>query len=139
MTWIISQSYNAAVRKAAALTLCAALAFGGGLEAIAAEELVTVQLMDDQFLPEKLRFRAGVAYRLRLENNGTHMHEFTAPEFLKAIEVKNPEVLEESGHEVLLQPRERKELVFVPRDAGRYPLRCADHDWDGMAGEITIE
>jgi uncharacterized cupredoxin-like copper-binding protein len=137
VTWIIGQSYNGAVRKTAALALCGALAFG--LEAIAAEELVTVQLVDDQFLPEKLRFRAGIAYRLRLENNGTHLHEFTAPEFLKAIEVKNPEVLEQGQHEVLLQPRERKELVFVARDAGRYPLLCADHDWDGMVGEITIE
>ena len=25
---------------------------------------------------------------------------------------------------------------FVP---GRYPLTCADHDWDGMVGEILVE
>ena len=101
--------------------------------------LVTVQLVDDRFLPEKLKFLAGVPYRLRLENNGTHMHEFTAPEFFKAIVVRNPDVLEQGQHEMLLQPKERKDLYFVAPGPGRYRLTCADHDWDGMTGEITVE
>ena len=28
---------------------------------------------------------------------------------------------------------------FVPQKPGRYALTCADHDWAGMIGEITIE
>jgi len=102
-------------------------------------QLVTVGLVDDQFVPDKLAFRAGVPYRLRLENRGQEMHEFTAPEFLKTVEVKNPEVLEQAGNEVLVQPGKAKELVFVASKPGRYPLTCADHDWDGMVGEITVE
>jgi uncharacterized cupredoxin-like copper-binding protein len=102
-------------------------------------QLVTVGLLDDQFVPDKLAFRAGVPYRLRLENRGKEMHEFTAPEFLKTVEVKNPEVLEQAGNEVLVQPGKAKELVFVAKKPGRYPLTCADHDWDGMVGEITVE
>ena len=102
-------------------------------------QLVTVGLVDDQFVPDKLTFRAGVPYRLRLENQGKEMHEFTAPEFLKTVEVKNPEVLEQAGNEVLVQPGKAKELAFVAKKPGRYPLTCADHDWDGMVGEITVE
>jgi uncharacterized cupredoxin-like copper-binding protein len=101
--------------------------------------LVTVQLVDERFIPEKLSFRHGVPYRLHLENNGTHMHEFTAPEFFKAIQMKNPDVLEAGQHELLLQPKERKDLYFVAPGPGRYRLTCADHDWDGMTGEITVE
>ena len=101
--------------------------------------LVTVQLVDDRFVPEKLSFRHGVPYRLHLENNGTAMHEFTAPEFFRAIEVKNPGVLEPEQHEVLLQPKEQKDLYFVAPGPGHYRLTCADHDWDGMTGDITVE
>ena len=67
------------------------------------------------------------------------MHEFTAPEFLNAVTVKDREVLFGEGHEMVLQPNEAKDLYFVADKAGAYPLTCADHDWDGMIGEITIE
>ena len=103
------------------------------------EERVAVQLVDDRFVPDELVFRHSVEYRLELRNDGKEMHEFTAPEFLKAVEVRNPEVLERAAPEVLLQPGERKELRFVARQPGRYRLTCADHDWDGMVGEILVE
>ena len=102
-------------------------------------ELVTVQLIEDRFVPEKLTFRSGVPYRLRLENRGKETHEFTAPEFIKSIEIGNPGVLEQAGSEVLVRPAAQKELQFIARKPGRYPLICADHDWDGMVGEITVE
>jgi len=101
--------------------------------------LVAVQLVDERFVPEKLVFLRGVPYRLQLENSGTHMHEFTAREFFNAIVVRNPDVLEPEKNEVLLQPKESKILYFVAPGPGRYPLTCADHDWDGMTGEITVE
>jgi len=105
----------------------------------APEQAVTVQLVEDRFVPDRLVFQHGVAYRLELRNDGKEMHEFTAPEFFKAIDVRNPEVLERRVPEVLLHPGERKELRFVARAAGRYALSCADHDWDGMTGEIVVE
>ena len=101
--------------------------------------VVTVQLVDDQFKPDKLSFRNGVPYRLRLQNRGKETHEFTAPEFIKTLELGNPQVLESSGQEVLVAPGQDKEFLFVPRKPGRYQLDCADHDWDGMVGEITVE
>jgi uncharacterized cupredoxin-like copper-binding protein len=124
---------------ALALSVGVAAAQPAATVQLAKAELVVVQLIDDSFVPDQLVFRSGVLYRLRLENDGKEMHEFTAPEFFKAIEVKNPEVLEQALPEVLLHPGDRKELYFIARQPGRYALRCADHDWDGMVGEIRVE
>jgi len=110
-----------------------------GIAAAQPAEVVAVRLVDDRFVPDKLVFKQGTLYQLKLENDGKEMHEFTAPEFFKAVEVKNPEVLEPGLPEVLLHPGERKGLYFVASHPGRYPLTCADHDWDGMIGEITVE
>jgi plastocyanin len=30
-------------------------------------------------------------------------------------------------------------VELVPLNPGSYRLICADHDWDGMVGEITVE
>jgi len=129
------------VRTAAAALL--AFILGNALAADAVDwskaVAVTVSLVDERFVPDKLVFKHGVPYRLRLENTGHHMHEFTAPEFLKAVTVRNPEVLVEAKNEVLLQPGEHKELYFVAPAPGKFELTCADHDWDGMTGNITVE
>jgi uncharacterized cupredoxin-like copper-binding protein len=102
--------------------------------------IVNVQMIDDRFIPDKFVFRRGAAYRLHLENSGADLHEFTAPEFLKAVAIRNPEVLERTRQdEIVLQPNEQKDLYFVARDPGQYRLTCANHEWDNMAGEITIE
>ena len=95
--------------------------------------------MDERFVPDKLGFRRGVPYRLRLEDTGTEGHEFTTPEFFKAVSVKDSEALDPLQREIVLQPKERRDVYFVPRTPGRYALWCADHDWAGMAGDITIE
>ena len=103
------------------------------------ETLVTVRLVDDRFVPSTLIFQHAVLYHLHLENDGTTMHEFTAPGFFSAIEVRNAGVLE-AGHDgLLLQPGERKELYFIAPTPGRFALTCADHDWDGMIGNIIVE
>jgi uncharacterized cupredoxin-like copper-binding protein len=93
----------------------------------------------DRFRPDHLGFRQGVRYRLRLENSGAQLHEFTAPAFFKAIDLANPDVLAAGGQEVILQPGEWKEVYFAARQPGRYRLTCADHDWASMVGEIVIE
>ena len=130
------------ILRALLIALCTGMALAQPAPPLAQwvdAELVTVQLVDDRFLPDKLTFRRGVLYRLRLENKGKEMHEFTAPEFFKTIEVKNPQVLEQGLPEVLLHPGEKKDLYLIARQPGRYPLICADHDWDGMVGEIAVQ
>lgn len=102
-------------------------------------ELVTVSMVEYRFVPDHLTFRHGTAYRLHLRNDGSELHEFTAPEFLKAIDIGNPEALGGYGSEIVLQPHQEKDLYFVARHPGHYKLICADHDWAGMTGEIAIE
>lgn len=92
-----------------------------------------------RFTPNQLSFRQGASYRLVLDNRGKELHEFTAPGFFGAIVLDNPDVLVAAGNEVVLQPGERKELRFRAQKPGRYRLTCADHEWDGMTGEIVIE
>jgi|SRR5271170_304217 len=101
--------------------------------------LVTVVASDYQFSPNKLTFKRGVAYRLHFENHGKETHEFHAPEFFNATELRNPEVLNADKTEILVHPGEAKDLYFVPQKPGPYPLFCPDHDWAGMTGEITVK
>jgi len=56
-------------------------------------EIVAVTMVNYEFVPDRLSFRRGVPYRLHLENHGSEIHDFSAPEFFKAIELRNPEVL----------------------------------------------
>ena len=102
-------------------------------------QTVSVVASDYRFSPNQLSFRRGVAYRLHLENRGHELHEFTAPEFLKSARIRNPKVLNADQTEVLIHPGEAKDLYFVPKVAGQYPLICGDHDWAGMTGGITVE
>jgi len=100
---------------------------------------VTVIAGEYQFAPAKLTFRRGIAYRLQLENRGKETHEFHAPAFFKTVELRDPAVLDADKTEILVHPGEVKHLDFVPQKAGRYQLICADHDWAGMIGEITVK
>jgi uncharacterized cupredoxin-like copper-binding protein len=95
-----------------------------------------VVLDDYRFNPDQLRFVHGQRYRLILENRGRELHDFTAPEFFRAIRLEGTDVA--AGGELVLRPGERKELRFLAEQIGRFRLICADHDWAGMVGAIII-
>ncbi len=121
------------------MLLCAATARAQpGVDWSKAEE-VTVLMVDDRFVPDHLRFMHGVAYRLHLENQGTHLHEFTAPEFFADAIVRNPDQLANGDTEVVVQLGMAADVFLVPVKPGMFRLICADHDWDGMVGEIAVE
>jgi uncharacterized cupredoxin-like copper-binding protein len=100
---------------------------------------VSVNLIDDQFVPDHLVLRRGVHYRLHLENHGKDTHEFTAPTFFASADIDGAAALNREHTEVVLQPGESKDVLLTPRRPGTYDLICADHDWDGMTGHITVE
>jgi uncharacterized cupredoxin-like copper-binding protein len=100
---------------------------------------VTVVATEYEFSPATLTFRRGALYRLHLENHGKEQHEFTAPEFFKAVRLRNPEALNADRTEAEIPPGAAKDLFFVPQQPGHYPLRCSDHDWAGMTGAITVK
>ena len=100
---------------------------------------IIVLMVENRFIPDKLTFRHGVPYRLRLENHGTDMHEFTAPEFLAAAIVRRPRLLANGGQDIVVQPGRSVDVDLLPLRPGSYRLICADHDWADMTGQITVE
>jgi uncharacterized cupredoxin-like copper-binding protein len=100
---------------------------------------MTVVMVDDVFQPDHLTFKHGTPYRLHLENRGKDLHEFTAPEFLAASVVRDPTQLANGGKEVVVQAGTSVDVDLEPLKPGNYHLTCADHDWDGMVGEIVVE
>ena len=102
-------------------------------------QLVTLTTVEYAFEPNHLILRRDTAYRLHVENHGRELHELTAPDFFKSVELRDPEVLNRERSEIVLQPNEQKDLYFVPLRSGHYDMWCADHDWAGMTGDITVE
>ena len=101
--------------------------------------LVTVEAKEYAFVPPDIHLRQGVLYRLHLVNIGKETHELTAPDFFKAAQIKTPDILSGYGREILVQPGEAKDMVFVAPAPGTYAMTCADHDWAGMVGKIIVE
>jgi plastocyanin len=48
-------------------------------------------------------------------------------------------VLNREHSEIVMQPGDAKDLFVTPGPPGTYDLRCADHDWNGMTGGITVK
>lgn len=101
--------------------------------------VVVVEAKEYEFVPAELHLRHGEVYDLRLENIGNETHELTAADFFKAARIDTPDVLSGEGREILVQPGERKDLVFQAPAAGVYGMTCADHDWAGMVGKIVVD
>jgi uncharacterized cupredoxin-like copper-binding protein len=123
----------------AALFLAVSPASGAGAPDWSKAQPVTVITTESKFTPHKLAFRRGVAYRLHVENRGKEMHEFNAADLFKSSEIANPEALNADKTEIVVHPGEAKDLLFMPKRAGKFRLVCPDHDWDGMTGKITVE
>jgi uncharacterized cupredoxin-like copper-binding protein len=127
--------------------LCSAVAALSATLATAAQaadrwshaEPVTVVMVDNRFEPDHLTFQQGKTYELVLKNRGKDMHEFTAPAFLKAATVKDKELLANGGTDIVVQPGNTVEVFLVAPPKGHYDLTCADHDWDGMVGNIAVD
>ena len=100
---------------------------------------IDVVMVEYRFVPDRLTLRHGVPYLLHLENHGTELHEFTAPAFFAASLVRDPGRLANGGQEVVLQPGTTANIALIPQHAGHFDLRCADHDWAGMTGEIVVK
>jgi uncharacterized cupredoxin-like copper-binding protein len=126
------------MRNVAKLTLPAMLGLCFGAAA-PAPITVNVTMIDYKFQPDHLTFKQGVPYRLHLENHGKETHEFTAPTFFATAKIDNPKVLNHERSEVVMQPGDAKDVFLTPGKPGTYDLRCADHDWNGMVGGITVE
>jgi uncharacterized cupredoxin-like copper-binding protein len=100
---------------------------------------IHVLMVDDRFVPDQLTFQHGVPYRLLVENDGKDLHQFTAPGFFADAVVRDPGFLTQDGSEIVVQPGGAVEVELMPIHPGTFRLICADHDWDGMVGQITVD
>jgi uncharacterized cupredoxin-like copper-binding protein len=125
--------------KSAVVLLAVVLIGAAAARAQAPTVTIVVDMLDDVFVPDHLIFKRDVHYRLHLENHGAHLHEFTASKFFDVAEIDNPDALNRERTEVVLQPGEKTDVFLTLHRPGTFDLRCADHDWEGMVGHITVE
>ena len=126
------------------LVVAALLALAAALLAVAAAshsepQTVNITMIDYRFIPDHLIFEHDVHFRLHLENHGKETHELTAPTFFATSDIDNPEALNHERTEIVMQPGETKDIFLTAHRPGTYDLLCADHDWAGMVGGITVE
>ena len=102
-------------------------------------QTVNLTMIDYRFIPDHLIFEHDIHFRLHLENHGKETHELTAPTFFASADIDNPEALNHERTEIVMQPGETKDIFLTAHRPGTYDLLCADHDWAGMVGGITVE
>lgn len=76
---------------------------------------------------------------LHLINAGKEGHDFTAPDFFNAVDVRNPEALGAGKNSIYVKPGETADIYFIAEKPGLFAPRCADHDWAGMKATIIVE
>jgi uncharacterized cupredoxin-like copper-binding protein len=103
-----------------------------------AAQRVDLTMTEYQFAPRVLRLRHGTSYRLHLINAGKEGHDFTAPDFFAAVELKDPAVGND-GKSIYLRPGDIADIYFVAPSSGLFAPRCADHDWAGMTATIVVD
>ena len=102
-------------------------------------QTVNLTMIDYRFIPDHLIFEHDVHFRLHLENHGEETHELTAPTFFATADIDNPDALNHERTEIVMQPGETKDIFLTAHRPGTFDLLCADHDWAGMVGGITVE
>jgi len=128
------------IGKLAKLCLLIAVSAVAGAAAPLSQPVpIDLVMIDYRFVPDHLTFQHDVHYRLHLENHGRQTHEMTAPTFFATAKIDNPDVLNRERAEIVMQPGDSKDVFLTPGKPGTYDLRCADHDWDGMIGGITVQ
>jgi uncharacterized cupredoxin-like copper-binding protein len=102
-------------------------------------EMITVRLSNFAYDPDHLRLRANVPVRLRLVNDSSGRHDFSAPAFFAASTYPQGSSAPPDG-DISVGSDETVELAVVPRKPGSYPLRCTHflHSLFGMHGTIEV-
>lgn len=100
---------------------------------------VTIALSSFKFAPATLQLRAGQPVVLHLENTGSGGHDFSAPAFFKAAQLRPQDAAKLTGGAVDVDGHGSVDITLVPA-AGTYALRCthAFHTMFGMKGSIVV-
>jgi uncharacterized cupredoxin-like copper-binding protein len=101
---------------------------------------VTVDLTDFDFTPSTVRFESAQPVKLKLVNDGTDRHDFSAPAFFRTSALRQGSSTAPTGGKVSLAKGQSAEIDLVPGAPGEYPLSCTEflHEFFGMTGTITV-
>ena len=96
-------------------------------------------MVDDRFEPAQVSFHSW----LGRPNCGWRTAARTCTSSPRPISsapptLRNRRALSNAGAEVVVQPGKSVSVWLIPGKPSRYSLICADHDWDGMIGSITV-
>jgi plastocyanin len=101
---------------------------------------IEVKMTNFDFTPSAIHLRAGHPVVLHLVNASSGGHDFTAPGFFAAAQMRPQDrgTLDEGSVEV--RSHQSVDVALVPK-AGRYPLKCshAFHKTFGMSGTIVVD
>ena len=102
-------------------------------------EAITVTLSNFAFDPEHIQARAGVPVQLRLVNESSGSHNFSAAAFFGASNFPPGSSTPVAG-EVEVGSHQTIDIVLVPRVPGTYPLECTHflHSTFGMQGTVEV-
>ncbi|MBV8686231.1 MAG: cupredoxin domain-containing protein [Alphaproteobacteria bacterium] len=101
---------------------------------------VEVRLANFSYTPKTIHLKAGQPVVLHLVNTASGGHDFTAPGFFAAAQVRPQDrgLIEEGSVE--FAGRQSHDIALVPK-AGHYSLKC-DHSFHkmfGMSGAIVVD
>jgi uncharacterized cupredoxin-like copper-binding protein len=101
---------------------------------------VEVKLSNFDFTPSALHLRAGRPVVLHLVNTGSGGHDFTAPAFFAAAQLRPGDRRIVGKGKIDLRGRQSVDIALVPK-AGDYALKCshAFHKTFGMSGRIVVD
>jgi plastocyanin len=117
---------------------CACGIFSARIRALGADgETITVRLSSFAFDPDHLRLKAGAPVGLRLVNESSGGHDFSAPAFFAASSFP-PGVPAPPDGKVVVGSHQTVEITVVPRTVGVYRLECTHflHSLFGMHGTV---
>ena len=101
---------------------------------------VDVELSSFDFTPSTLHLKAGRPVILHLVNTASGGHDFAAPAFFAAAQLRPRDRPALAKGRVEVRGGQSRDVALVPR-AGRYPLKCshAFHKTFGMTGRILVD
>jgi uncharacterized cupredoxin-like copper-binding protein len=104
-----------------------------------AAKTVTVKMTDFDFTPSTVSFEAAQPTKLILVNDGTDLHDFSAPAFFAGAALRQGST-GPAGGSVAVGKGKSAEIDLVPGAPGTYPLTCTEflHEMFGMTGTITV-
>jgi uncharacterized cupredoxin-like copper-binding protein len=99
-----------------------------------------VELANFDFTPREIHLRAGEPYELVLENVTSGGHDFAAPEFFAAAQIKPSDAPLVAQGKVDIPAASTRRVHLVPAH-GTYKLVCTHtgHSLLGMTGTIVVD